>query len=1168
MKHTKVIALLICLVVALTCLVACNKDPKEDDPIVTGLTVSELIEEVVSNLQGSYESTDAKNFYVDLHANAKITDAISDKELQNYEFIVKASINLLGKENDKENAFRVEINNVNSEGKKATVFSILYESQLDKDGDVIGNWFYITLPGATSPIKASAFSMLKLISTIAPDAISNVDDTDISSVLLEAVAMFISSGTKIDNSYTFKLDLQHIWTSLSGMLAGFISDPSMLTGMIGFDIAPYLGIADAAVTSLFGNLEYYPEDDAETPDVDESKSLVKVKNVLGLIGYLDENMPQVIADVTFSFDEDGMFSSAKVNATYQAHNDENVYNKPTHNFILDVDKTYVGDWEDVAVDEGYYYSKDKRDAITDTINPFKMQINGVVKFSESYPFTINMDINPFVLLNGTSVDDLKKLGYVSLIVDSPDGGNCLTIHSDFSTGKAYISYVSPGGVSSPKIEAIAVAGTFEFQALSDLIGGLINSDYNENVQAVADTAGAGESMIIDLITTIIGKIDLTDLKNNGFVLNNVTALVDKAFKALNISLPSLINSTIVSGILTDWADKISIQVNDNGIKYGVCERIDVADLNLEGFELGKYDNVDSRIVKTVGTTQPVQTTYEYGEPFNITLSPEDNESKNTFALKGTNLAGEESEFRAIFMGSTYNPYEVGTRNVRVYYGINNALSQLLAKFGNMGAITLPDNLPLYGLQYFNVRVTVLPPVVEDSPFMIVDGSTTMWVGENVADTLNARIKYRDVQGNVREKAVTNDMISCIKPCIDSSGTLLHMGVFEITVKYFGAETTMTIRVNELTFAQFDSIGLGENLMDKLNLRKSYYDKNGEIVREPIDARAISAIKNPGKYQKDLPLNELFVTDDKGIPTDIILKNFNNVNLNINITVEYEIDGEIKTREIPLKVVKPDGMDSLQNISALYVSNSNLSMMGNALTKIVTDDGKTYYVIWNDTDKQWNAYTQAGEKYTKDTVNVTMFNSATKDTVDPTTSLYLAKGTYSYILEVGDAVYTRPSPLTVQEAALSVNNRTAKKGTASLNISNLVKFTLDGTGYIPGFEEGFFKYGVRLAYDLESKSYKLTTDKKVDVNQDTNGSFNTSDDIYVDYKVGSGADCLFKSFSISIKNAEGADVTNSIEFTENGYINTAGVFTVEVSAEVITGQVFSNTAKPATWTINE
>lgn len=1166
MKHTKVIALLICLVVALTCLVACNKDPEKDDPIVTELTVSELIDEVVSNLQGSYENTDAKNFYVDLHANAKITDAISSKDLQNYEFIVKASINLLGKENDKDNAFRVEINSVNSEGKKATVFSILYESQLDKDGDVIGNWFYITLPGATSPIKASAFSMMKLISTIAPDAISNVEDTDIASILQEAVAMFISSGTKIDNSYTFKLDLQHIWTSLSGMLSGFISDPSMLTGMVGFDISPYLGIADAAVTSLFGNLEYYPEDDAETPDVDESKTLVKVKNVLGLIGYLDENMPQVIADVTFSFDEDGMFSSAKVNATYQAHNDENVYNKPTHNFILDVDKTYVGDWEEVAVDEGYYYSKDKRDAITDTINPFKMQIDGVVKFSEEYPFTINMDINPFVLLNGTSVADLKKLGYVSLIVDSPDGGNCLTIHSDFSTGKVYISYVSPGGMSSPKIEAIALAGTYDFQAISDMIAGLISTNRNTDVQSVADTAGAGESMIIDLISSIIGKIDLTNLKDNGFVLNDVDKVLDKAFKALNIQLPSLINSGAVSGILTDWANMISIKVNENGIKYGVCDRVDVSSLNMEGFELGKYDNVNTNIVSsTANLTQPVvQTTYEYGEPFNITLSPQKNESNNTFALQGKNLAGELQEFRAIFMGSNYNPYIAGKQSVRVYYGINNALSKLLAGFGGM--ISLPDNLPLYGLQYFTVNVTVLPPVVEESCFMVVNGNTTMWVGENLAESLNAKIKYSDTEGNVREKAVTNDMISCIKPCIDSDGTLLNMGVFDIEVEYYGAKSNLTIRVNELTYADFDSINLGEDLLEKLNLRKSYYDRNGEIVREPIDVTFVSAIINPGRYQKDLPLKNLFVSDDSGQITPVLLKNFDNKDKSIVVTVQYEVDGEIKTRGIAFKVVKPAGLDTLATLNLLLYGNSDISIPNNAMTKIVTDDGKTYLVYWDKIANKWNAYTAEGEKYTTADISVTMTNTTTGEAIDPSSSLYLSGGTYSYELKVGDSVYNRPSNLTVKDTAIIATNKNGKKGSATYLVNNTIRFDIDGTGYIPGFEGRLINNGVRLAYDFTHKTFKLTTSRMVDVNGDTNGSSNRDDDIYVDYKVGDGADCLFKSFSFSIiDTATNADVTNTIEVNDKMYINTAGIFKVSIQLELAIGGTYS---ADVTWTINE
>lgn len=1165
MKHIKAIALLICLVVALTCLVACNKDPHKDDPIVTEPTVSELIEEVVSNLQGSYESTDAKNFYVDLHATAKVKDAISDKDLQSYEFIVKASINLLGKENDKENAFRVEINSINPDGKKATVFSILYETQLDSNGDVSGNWFYITLPGATSPIKASAFSMMKLISTIAPDAISNVEDTDISSILQEAVAMFISSGTKIDNSYTFKLDLQHIWTSLSGMLSGFIADPSMLTGIVGFDISPYLAIADAAVTSLFGNLEYYPEDDAETPDVDESKTLVKIKNVLGLIGYLDENMPQVIADVTFSFDEDGMFSSAKVNATYQAHNDENVYNKPTHNFILDVDKTYVGDWEEVVVDEGYYYSKDKRDAITDTINPFKMQISGVVKFSEEYPFTINMDINPFVLLNGTSVADLKKLGYVSLIVDSPDGGNCLTIHSDFSTGKVYISYVSPGGMSSPSIEAIAIAGTFDFQAIADLIAGTINTEHNTDIQAVADATGTGESMIIDLISSIIGKIDLTNLKDNGFVLNDVDKVLDKAFKALNVQLPALINSGAISGILTDWANMISIKVNENGIKYGVCDRVEVSSLNMEGFKLGKYDNVNSNIVTSTGNfTQPVQTTYEYGEPFNITLSPQKNESPNTFALTGKNLAGETQEFRAIFMGSDYDPYRVGKYTVKVYYGINNALSNLLAGFG--GLISLPDNLPLYGLQHFNVTVTVLPPVVEESSFMVVNGNTTIWVGENLADSLNAKIKYRDTEGNVREKVVTNDMISCVKPCIDSDGTLLNMGVFDIEIQYYGAKSNLTIRVNELTYQDFDSITFGENLLEKLDLRKSYYDRNGEIVREPIDVTFVSAIINPGKWQKDLPLENLFVMDDNNQPTSVLLKNFDNKNKNIVVTVQYEVDGELKTRGIAFKVVKPDGLDSLDTVNRLLSGNSDISIPQNALTKIVTDDGKTYLVYWDKNEGKWNAYTADGEKYTKADISVVMKNTATGDVFDPSSSLYLSDGKYSYSLQVGDSVFNRPSDLTVKAVSITANDREAVKGTSRLNIANLITFNIDGTGFIPGFENRLINNGVRLAYDFNTKSFKLTTSQMVDVNGDTNGSSNRGDDIYVDYKVGDGADCLFKSFSFSIiDTSTNTDVTNTIEVNESMRINTAGVFKVSIQLELAIGGTYSANA---TWTINE
>lgn len=1167
MKHTKVIAFLICLVVALTCLVACNKDPKKDDPIVSELTVSELIDEVVSNLQGSYENTDAKNFYVDLHANAKITDAISNKDLQNYEFIVKASINLLGKENDKENAFRVEINSTNSEGKKATVFSILYESQLDKDGDVIGNWFYITLPGATSPVKASAFSMLKLISTIAPDAVSNVEDTDIASILQEAVAMFITSGTKTGNSYTFKLDLQHIWTSLSGMLSGFISDPSMLTGMVGFDIAPYLGIADAAVTSLFGNLEYYPDDDAETPDVDESKTLVKVKNVLGLIGYLDENMPQVIADVTFSFDEDGMFSSAKVNATYQAHNDENVYNKPTHNFILDVDKTYVGDWEEVVVDEGYYYSKDKRDAITDTINPFKMQIEGVVKFSEEYPFSINMDINPFVLLNGTSVADLKKLGYVSLIVDTPDGGNCLTIHSDFSTGKAYISYVSPGGMSSPKIEAIALAGTYDFQAISDFIAGAINTDRNTSAQAVADATGTGESMIISLISTIIGNIDLTNLKENGFVLNNVDVVLKNALDALGIELPSLISPSAVSGILTDWANMISIKVNEDGIKYGVCDRVDVSSLNMEGFKLDKYDNVDTNIVSsTANLTQPVQTTYEYGEPFNITLSPQGKESNNTFALKGKNLAGEEQEFRAIFMGSNYNPYATGKQTVRVYYGINNALSELLAGFG--GIIALPDNLPLFGLQYFTVNVTVLPPVVEESCFMIVNGNTTMWVGENLAESLNAKIKYSDAEGNVREKVVTNDMISSIKPCIDSDGTLLNMGVFDIEVQYYGAKANLTIRVNELTRADFDSISFGEDLLEKLNLRKSYYDRNGEIVRESIDVSFVSAVINPGRYEKDLPFENLFVTDDGGQLTSVLLKNFDNKDKPVVVTVQYEADGEIKTREIAFKVVKPDGLDNLTALNILLHGNSDISIPNNAMTRIVTDDNITYLVYWDKAEGKWNAYTADGKKYTTADISVIMTNTESGEVFDPSSSIYMPDGTYSYKLRVGDCVYTRPSVLTVKATAINAKDRTGKKGSGSFLINNIITFDIDGTGYIPEFQDRIIKNGVVLDYDTEAKAFRLRTSTKVDVNGDTNGSHNSSDDIYVYYKVGNDADCLFKSFSFSITDATGSDVTNTIEVLEkNGrmYINTAGVFKVSIQLELATGGIYSATS---TWTITE
>lgn len=1020
-KWLKLIATILCVAMLLLVLVACVDEPEPDpDPEPDPKPVAESLEDALNTtmqrLQDSYVVGDAKYFSVDVLADAELNKlGVAADRLWKYELLAKANIKLVDDATEDETSMRVEINSYSkdAEGKdvKTTLFGILYENEV-KNGKTTGNYFYITIAGA-KPIKVNAFSMYKILSAVAPATVADDGGLDINSIIQMVLSLVLTDFEAVDNDYIFTSDLQKVWGNIYGLLSSVVDFDNLgalgdlIGGPTGETIVNILTAVDGAIADIFPGLTYTEtvEDDVNTPDVDESGTVNKpVDGIDALLKYIDQNIPHIIIKAGMNFDANNKFEGATIDATYQAKTADNVYNNPTHEFKLKTDKVYVGAHCDVAVDDGYVLTKDERVAMTNVVNLLNFSINGTLEMTkngvvEVLPYSINADINPFVLLDGINVNTIKKLGYLNITVNAPESQsfrNILTIHADLSSGSIYLNFKGYGNPSL--LSNLNIGGKIDINALFDAI--TIMSGGNVEVASVAE---AEEDVLSGVLKALLGALDLSDIAKNGVVMDTSTATIKKIFSYIDLG-DSLANSFlpgIVRTLLFNDSDTMAIKVNDGGVVYGGCEKINVKDIDFTAFRNGDVVGVNSPKF-----SDDFQEKYEYGQPLTdgIVWNGKSGDAARSFNVKGTNsITGKSNDIMsAKYLGTTYDPYKVGEQKIRIYFAANNNFNNLggLAAGAVNNLLAGLPMLPINGIQYIEKTVTVYDKVDNETAFVNIRGVNQLGVGENIADKLQGELIFEDG----RKVDITSSMISSKTPII-SDGKIMYPGEWTLDVKYFTAHATVKIVVGELFINEVDEIAIGQDdIVKALNPRIKLLTSNGTYEYSNCTTKLLS-VSIDGKDAKFEDTFETGYADGNYV----VKPNHAWLNKKMKIKLQYDMFGENKIREIEFKLVVAEGTGAMSNGTTNYNFNAKVD----SLVKIVLDS-KNYYVRYNTSDSKYEAYSVVGDKEVLYNDTITMDIKRIKDengkkiaspeTFDPSVGFFRVSGDYEYTIKLGNGAY--------------------------------------------------------------------------------------------------------------------------------------------------------------------
>lgn len=1017
-KWLKLIATILCVAMLLLVLVACIDDEPEPDPEPDPKPVAESLEDALNTtmqrLQDSYVVGDAKYFSVDVLADAELnTLGEAADRLWKYEVLAKANIKLIDDATEDETSMRVEINSYNkdTEGNdvKTTLFGILYENEV-KNGKTAGNYFYITIAGA-KPIKVNAFSMYKILSAVAPATVADDGGLDINSIIQMVLGLVITDFKAVDNDYIFTCDIQEVWDNIYGLLSTVIdfddlsSIGKLIGGSTGEMITNILTAVDGAIADVFPGLTYTETvvDDANTPDIDESGTIRKpVDSINGLLKYIDQNIPNIIINAGINFDANNKFEGATIDAKYQAKTADDVYNNPTHEFKLKTDKVYVGAHCDVAVDDGYVLSKEERVAMTNVLNLLNFTINGTLEMTkkgvvEVLPYSINADIDPFVLLDGINVNTIKKLGYLNITVNAPESQsfrNILTIHADLSSGSMYLNfkgYGEPGLLSN-----LNIGGKIDINALFDAI--TIMSGGNVEVASVAEAEE--EDVLSGVLKALLGALDLSDIAKNGVVMDTSAATIKKIFSYIDLgdSLANGFLPGIVRTLLFNDADTMAIKVNDGGIVYGGCEKINVSDIDFTAFRNGDVVGVNSPKF-----SDDLQEKYEYGQPLTdgIVWNGKSGDAAKSFNVKGTNsVTGKYNDIMsAKYLGTTYDPYKVGEQKIRIYFAANNNFNNLggLAAGAVNNLLAGLPMLPINGIQYIETTVTVYEKVDNDTAFVNIRGVNQLGVGENIADKLQGELIF----ANGRKVDVTSSMISSKTPII-SDGKIMYPGEWILDVNYFSAHATVKIVVGELFINEVDEIAIGQDdIVKAFNPRIKLLTSNGTYEYSNCTTKLL-AVSIGGNA---MSFEEVF-EDGYANGVYVVKPNHAWLNENIKIKLQYDMFGEQKVREIESKLVVAEG----EAVISKGTTSFNFNAAYNNFTKI-TDDGKAYYVKYNAEKSKYEAYATGNVLFdgdiTMDIKRVKDENDkklTTPEAFDPSVGYFRAAGEFEYTATLESGAY--------------------------------------------------------------------------------------------------------------------------------------------------------------------
>lgn len=965
-----VVALLVIGVLCMT-LVACK--PPKPEPPAEEMTTEEIIEKVITNISDTYVVDDARMFGIDVLADAELANASDNSRIWKYEFLAKADIDLYSERT----SMRVELNSYakDAQGKdvKTTLFGLFYESEFDDNGNYNGSYFYVVI-GGSDPIKTEAYSMLKLVNAIAGDPNETVAELDITETIVSVIAMFATDAKVDGETYTLVFDLQKVWADLSPLLAGFISDPSSLGSLLGDPaladtITGILGAADGMIGEIFGDLTYNVtvEDDPATEANEAGIKAEKVDSLLDLIYYLDQNMPYVMINAAFTFSSDE-FKSVKLTADYQERTADGVYNKPTHKFTANIHKAFVGE-DTVDVDEGYVLKPEERAKMKASINLVNFSINGTIdclkngaKY-ETLTWSLNVDINPFVLAEGITADTFKKLGYLNLTINKPDGSNLLTLHTNTKDGYMIVSFL--GYSNNIYLKNLGIGGVYEFGALMDII--TIMGGGKVDVNNVADE----EDMTTGIISAILGGLDLSNLQENGLVINTTKSGILKIFEYIKTGdtladsfLPSIVQSVIFNG-----ASAIHFKVNENGVQYG--EAVKVANSDLAPTILREGDIMGLTGAK-LNTESDIRKDYEFGEGgLDIKFQNTSGNSGRTFLLKGTEvISGNKNVvMNAVYMGSTFDSSIVGKQKVRVYYGTNTVYNELEGLGGGAVQNLLAGNtmLPLFGANYIEIEVNVYAPVNNATTFVNMRGTNRLGVGENIADKLDATLIYE----NGRAIPVTNSMISSKSPVIDGNGCIKYAGKWELTIKHYTAETTVFIEVGELFGNDVTEVMIGEtDVIKALGMKIRKINESGIVIYEDVEVSVKSVVIGSTKYEAE----DAFIEGTTVFKKNIALKGSK-----VAMVLEYPLFGEIKERTINFTLTSTDPGVVSSPLSLIYYPNQpitnlfGLSDNGTYYDRLI--DGKYVFQRKQYTGGKYVYYTHESAPFT-----ITFTNKETNEVV--------------------------------------------------------------------------------------------------------------------------------------------------------------------------------------------
>lgn len=1056
-KWLKLIAAVLCVTVLLLALVACVKtdkdkdDNKDKDPKPVEETLTSALNTTIQRLQDSYVVGDAKYFSVDVLANAELNKlGEANERLWRYEVLAKANIKLVDDATEDETSMRFEFNaySKDAEGKdvKTTLFGILYENEV-KDGKTTGNYFYITIVGA-EPIKTNALSMYKLLSAVAPEAVAETEGIDIGALIPLILSILISDFEAVDNDYIFTVNVADVWNNLYELLGSAVdfndlsSIGNLLGGTAGDIINMVLSGVDGAIADIFPGLTYTEtvEDDYSTPDVDESEvKQLPVNNINSLLKYIDQNMPNIVIKAGMNFDANNKFESATINATYQAKTADDVYNKPTHEFKLNASKVYVGAHSGVVVDEGYALTKDERQAKTDVVNLLNFSINGTLDMTkkdvvEVLPYSINADIDPFVLFNGVTVDTIKDLGYINITVNAPEKQsfrNILTIHADLSSGSIYLNLKGYGDPSL--LKNLNIGGKIDINALFDAI--TILSGGKVEVATVAEAEE--DDVLTGILSTLFGALDFSDIAKNGLVMDTSSATIKKIFSYIDLgdALANNFLPGIVRTLLFNDSDTMAIKVNDGGIVYGGCEKINISEIDFTAFREGDIVGVDSPKI-----SDTFKTVYEYGQPLTegITWNGKDGDDTMSFNVKGKDsITGKTNTvMSAKYLGSTYDPYKAGEQKIRIYFAANNNMNNLsgIASGAVKNLLAGMPMLPINGIQYIETTVNVYEPVNNTTAFINIRGVNQLGVGENIADKLQAELIFE----NGRKVDVTTSMISSKTPIIED-GIIMYPGEWTLDINYLSAHATVKIVVGELFINEVEEISIGvDDVIKALNPKIKLLASNGTYEY----SNCTTELQSVSVDGKDMKFADVFNTGyTEG--SYIVKPNHEWANKIMKIKLQYDMFGETKIREIEFKLIAPNGTMSKGTTSF------NFNAKCDSLVKIVADS-KNYYVRYNTEKSVYEAYALVDGKEVLYDDTITMDIKRVKDedgktisepeNVDPSIGYFRVVGEYAYIATLADGGYFNGT-FTVKEPLTEKTYKASEK--FYLN-SSIMTISIDGT----------------------------------------------------------------------------------------------------------------------------